>query len=326
LFWYTFCMEEKLKKYLQRSNFENVSEVSDITALVDDDSSNHLNYKVTTPKGTYVVRITKPGSLLSYANLSDEYTILKLVEKYSIGPRVYHIDLENFESPLLVEEFIDGISYNSFQIATEEMFDGAIELLVTTSNIGTGFDEFPFKFTYTTYETNFKAWSVRLEEVEKSLGNKHVIMNEFKSIATSARDILKKNDSFLRDSSKEFIYNDVHGGNMFWLQKENKAKFIDWQKVSLGDPVFMIALFARRFGHMWKMKNQEFADKVLKSYAHKKNINNLEELFRARMLERSVSDMIWSVWAYIKRSVPINITSIDENKYYREAKQLISEI
>ena len=204
------------------------------------------------------------------------------------------------------------------------MFEGIIKLLQRTSNVVVSPDEFPFKFTYTTYQTNFKTWSIRLEEIAKSLGNEHFIVNGFKPIIRSAQEILGKKDSLLRSSKKEFIYNDVHPGNTFWLPEENTAKFIDWQKVSLGDPSFMIALFARRFGHIWGVENQKFAEKILKSYEKEKQIRYLEELFRARVLERSVSDMVWSIWADIKKNLPIKITTVNENKYYSEANKLMS--
>lgn len=314
-------MKEKLKKYI---NGVNLGVVSEISELNNGDSSNHLNYKVATSQGTYVARIAKSDNPLSYANLSDEYTILKLVEKYDIGPKVIHIDLEYFDVPILIEEFFDGSTYRKLGAGTEDMFDGAMKLLLKTSNVDVYFDEFPFKFAYRTYQTNSKNWSARLEEIAKFIGNEHFIVREFRAVASSAEKILEKNDSLLRSSPREFIYNDVHPGNAFWLSKKNKSKFIDWQKVSLGDPSFMIALFARRFGHIWGMENKEFAKKVLESYKKKKQISHLDELFHIRILERAVSDMIWSVWADLKNGLPVKVDSIDENKYYNEAMLLMS--
>jgi len=206
------------------------------------------------------------------------------------------------------------------------MFNSSIDLIVNTSKIKLSSDEFPFKFTYSTYETNFKAWDIRFEEIIKSLGENHNTVSEFKPIIESARKILEQKDILLRSAPKEFIYNDVHPGNTFWLSQENKAIFIDWQKVSLGDPSFMIALFARHFGHIWSTNQDEFIKKSIESYKSKKQIENLEKLFYARILERTVSDMIWIVWEKVKKGLSKEIGKIEENKYYLEAKKIIEKL
>ncbi len=130
----------------------------------------------------------------------------------------------------------------------------------------------------------------------------------------------------MRKAPKEFIYNDVHPGNIFWIAKENKVKFIDWQKVSTGNPAFMISLFARRFGKLWKMDQGEFSKKVLEAYLVKKNVDNLEDIFCASMLERAVSDMIWWVWADLKKNIPPKVKSLEEDKYYQETVLLMSRM
>ncbi|MCX6703235.1 MAG: aminoglycoside phosphotransferase family protein [Candidatus Zambryskibacteria bacterium] len=316
-------MEENIKKYFNKQGLGGVLKIEE---LADGSSNNHLNYKIKTAQGVFVARIKKSGDLLSYSNLADEYTILKLIEKYNIGPKVFRVDLENFNTPILIEEFIEGKMFTDVQDASEEMFEKSLNVLVETSKINIGFDEFPFKSTYQTYQVHSKVWAMCLDDIEKSLGSDYFIINKFKAVIKSAQDILEKKEGLLEAVPKEFIYNDIHPGNIFWVPAENRIKFIDWQKVSLGDPVFMVALFARRFGHLWKMESKEFAAKVLNFYKSKKEIENIEELFFARILERAVSDMIWSVWADIKRGVPIKITNIDENKYFSEVKELILEM
>ncbi|MEK7185535.1 MAG: phosphotransferase [Patescibacteria group bacterium] len=315
-------MEQKLESYFKSLN---LGTVSGVTELKDGNSSNHNNYKVVTSQGIFVARVTKPGDLLGYTNLSDEYTILKLVERYNIGPKAIHIDLENFENPILIEEFLDGISYLKISTATEDMLEKTIDLLVATSKVGLGFEQFPFKFTYTTFQTNFKVWMTRMEEIKKTLGDGNQILTDFNSVIDSTKEILIKKDALLTSAPKEFIYNDIHPGNLFWLPREGKTKFIDWQKVSLGNPAFMISLFARRFfAYFWGMDEKEFAAKVIKSYQDKKQVRGFEELFYASMLERAVSDMIWSVWADVKKGVAVKISKADESQYYKEAITLMS--
>lgn len=320
-------MEEKLRKYLEGQNLGSIAEVKE---LVDGNSSNHLNYKITTSSGSYVARVTKPADMFSCSNLSDEYVILKLVEKYNVGPRAVSLDLEGFEAPLLVEEFLEGVPYSNLSKdlskASEEIFEKTTDLLVRTSNISISINEFPFKFSYTTFKTNFKIWGSRLKEIEVALGKDHFLVSGFKKVTESAQKILEEKDTILHDAPREFIYNDVHPGNIFWTAKEQQVKFIDWQKVSIGNPAFMICLFARRLGQLWGMNQVEFSKKVFEGYQKRKNINNLEELFHASILERAVSDMIWSIWADVKKKNPIKIDNVENNKYYKEATALMSGI
>lgn len=84
----------------------------------------------------------------------------------------------------------------------------------------------------------------------------------------------------------------------------------------------MTALFARRFGHIWGVGDVEFAEKVLGEYEKGKKIPCFDDLFRGRILERAISDMIWVVWADAKRGVPV-INDPSESKYYQEASRLI---
>ena len=318
-------MELTLKKYFQDRKIEGVGEVLSIDFLTNGNSSNHLNYKVVTPNGTYVARVTKPGDMLSYSNLADEYTILKSVEKYKVGPRALAIDFEHFESPLLIEEFIDGTPFSNLHNADEIVFQRTIDLLIQISNINIQREQFPFKYTYTTYKINFKVWNYRIKEIAKSVGDDHPLVHEFKQVTREVENILVKKEKLIEGAPVEFIYNDVHPGNIFWLRQGNDAKFIDWQKVSLGDPTFMVGLFARRFGHLWE-DGEKFKVKTLTSYKAKKNIAHFDELFSSRILVSAVSDMIWIVWADVKKGTRIDAPSPDENKYYIEAKKLLSRM
>lgn len=320
-------MEEKLKAYLQGLNLEGTSEVTDVSLIVDANSSNHLNYKISTPNNSYIVRVTKPNNIISYTNLADEFTILKQVEKYDIAPHAIYVDLEYFETPLLIEEYLDGTSYDKLNAVSEEVFEKSIELIAKTSIVPIDTNLFPFKFAYTTYRTNFRAWTIRLDAIAQSssVDTKNIV-KDFRIICTDAQNVLEKKANLLENSKREFIYNDVHLGNVFWMENMKISKFIDWQKVSLGDPTFMIVLFAKRFGKLWGMDQESFIKKVLVAYREKKKIQNFEDLFYARMLERTVSDMIWSVWAKVKKELPIKISAAEESKYYCEARQLLSGI
>lgn len=317
-------MEQTLRKYWQERTPTGMGEILDVTLLAPGKSTNHFNYKVATTSGSYVARVSNSKEVLPHGDLADEFAVLKLAERYNVGPRVICIDFEYFEYPILVEEYLDGIPYADLGDAGEEEFQAAIELMVRVSGMNIREEQFAHKFSYVTYETNFKTWSERLHEISQAIGEESVLVRQFRQITKEVETILGKREHLLAGASKEFIYNDVHPGNMFWMPDDHQAKFIDWQKVSFDDPTFMVALFARRFGSIWKEDDPTFAAKVLHEYRAKKQVPNFSELFHARLLERAVSDMIWVVWADVKRGTEMKVPSVEVNPYYREARSLIA--
>ena len=314
---------ESLQLYIKMHKPLGDVSVSSIELLRDGNSSNHLNYKISTSGGDFIARVVRPADLLSYPNLADEFTILKLIESYNVGPKVLTVDLEYFQTPVLFEECLVGTLYQDISEATKDVFDASIELMVKTSEIEIDSTQFPFKYSYTTYTTNFRAWDIRMKEIVDSLEKGHFLVDGFYDVIKTATNYLKEKDVILKNSKQEFIYNDVHPGNVFWLPEEKKAKFIDWQKVSVGDPSFMIALFARRFASIWGANKKEFLTKSLTDYSSRKNIENFEELFWSRVFERAVSDMIWSIWASVKKKEDINVTDIQEHKYFNEVQDVL---
>lgn len=310
--------EENLKNYFVNKKYANTTQEVELSPL-GGESQSHLNYKALTPTGVLVARVAKEVNLLSFSNLSDEYTLLKLIEKHTVGPRVFAMDLEGFDMPLLLEEYLEGKTFNECEQLPEEVFGTTIKLIARTSAISLTQDEFPFKYTYTTYRTNFRAWEMRIEEIRNAIGDEGVA--GLVDVTEKVRTALEPLEKTFHAIKPEFVYNDVHPGNIMLL-KTGDVRFIDWQKVSLGDPSFMLALFAKRFGHLWGMDAGAFTERSLKAYQSEKDTpSTFEELFRARILERTVSDAVWTTWANVKKGIKGDPEK--QAKYIEETKRLL---
>jgi thiamine kinase-like enzyme len=155
----------------------------------------------------------------------------------------------------------------------------------------------------------------------KSYPDKQESMKKMKQISDKVKTILQENEDLLSKAPREFVYNDVHPGNIF-LNNDGEVKFIDWQKVSLGDPSFMIALLVKRFSHLWGIEKKEFRNKVVREYLKLKQIDNLDTLIDMRILERTVADMWWVVRESAKKGE--KFIELEDNKHYREAEDLLS--
>lgn len=289
---------------------------------------NHFNFKVSTSKKDFVVRISNSEGLGAGVlfDVPDEFTILKLVEKYKVAPKAFVVDLERFSQPSLIEQHVKGSSYGSFPELNKKRFREALKLIIKINKIKLGPSSFPFRFSYEYYQTNIDGWEKRLEEVKK-LGGKNKLMGEFirasNNIIKQASKILLKNQEILSRSKSTFIYNDIHGENLFWLPKAKRAIFIDWQKVSLGDPSFMPAVFALAFENKVKASREEFFKLVMKKYNKKARIRNFKKLFWLRILEREVANMIWVPWAWLKQGKKLPFKKIGEYDRYNRTKGLI---
>lgn len=316
-----------IKKYLQENkplgqkvNVKNVSFLG---------GGNHYNYKIETNSGNYVVRVSRLDGLGAGVlfDIPDEFTLLKLLSKHKVSPKVFSVDLERFSLPLLIEECIAGIPYIDFKKINKQKTEAVIDLMVKVSNISLDEKEFPFRFSYHYYNTNIRVWNARMNEIRKLSKNKKVV-NDFVKDASKvikrASEILLNNQSILDKAKKVFIYNDVHAGNIFWLPKEKKALFIDWQKVSTGDPAFMLAVFALAFEKRIGDDRDKFFNEIISVYEKKSGVKNLKKLFWLRILEREVANMIWVVWATLKQGKKLPFSQIDKYDRYIRTTNLVS--
>lgn len=246
-------------------------------------------------------------------DVESEFKILKIIEKYSISPKPIILDKNGFGAPVLLESYVKGAPYSSFKILDSAKLKAALKLIAKTSQIN--ISPKLFKFKYQNYSANIKNWRKRIEEIKK-LGKKYKeikkLTSALKILSGKAAKILTKNGKILLKTKPEFIYNDIHGDNLFWLPQKNKAVFIDWQKVSWGDPTFMLAVFTLAFESKVPESKDKFYTNILKEYKKIRNIKNLEALFNLRILEREISNMIWVPWHALKATGKLPFQSISD--------------
>jgi len=70
----------------------------------------HLNFKFSHEDRTYVVRMSVLQLSRKNDQLAQEYNYLQYLSKHDVSPHVYHLDMDGYEHPFLIEEFIEGRS------------------------------------------------------------------------------------------------------------------------------------------------------------------------------------------------------------------------
>lgn len=161
-------------------------------------------------------------------------------------------------------------------------------------------EKFPFRAGYTRYSylTSVKTWRKRLAEIKKS-ERKDVLewAGKIEAVVDRAEKILEKFEPLLEKAPFAFNFDGAHCGNTYF--KDNKVIFLDWQKVSYGDPAFTLARFLTSIDKAGKVS---LADKELmvQSYLEKRKIPEFAQLIDQRLFERQVANLVWILWNYIK--------------------------
>lgn len=315
----------KIKKYFL--DYRPLGKKIKLKSLQNLGGGNHFNFLAKTNKGNFVLRIAKPEALGAGVlfDIPDEFTLLKLIENTGVGPKAIAIDLENFELPLLIGKFIPGKKYSSYKKLSEKQIKEAMKLMAKVSRIDLSPADFPFRFSYTNYETSIGGWKRRLNEIKRlGRGKKEIgqIARKFKPIINKAAKILLKNKKLLNAAKPSFIYNDAHGGNTLWLG--NKAIFIDWQKVSLGDPAFMPAVFALAVEKKYPLNGKKFFIWFAKEYNKLVRVKNFEKLFKLRILEREVANALWVIWEALKLGKKLPFKKLEEYERFKRVKKFLS--
>lgn len=289
-------IKEKVFRYLIAKNFRPRS----IKYL---GGGNHFNYKFKSGGKELVLRMSNPGAVGvgKMFDVESEFKILMLVEKHHISPKPIALDKTGLGAPLLLESHVRGAPYAKFRKLDNSKLKAALALIAKISRIK--INPRLLKFKYRNYSVNIKNWNRRIKEIEK-IGKKYKETEKLASVlrvlSRRAAEILRANEGVLLKTRPEFIYNDIHGENLFWVKKEKKAIFIDWQKVSWGDPSFMLAVFALALESKAVESREKFYEKILKEYKKMRNIKNLETLFYLRILEREIANAIWVPWHALK--------------------------
>ncbi|KKT59195.1 hypothetical protein A3G55_01225 [Candidatus Giovannonibacteria bacterium RIFCSPLOWO2_12_FULL_44_25] len=289
---------------------------------------NHFNYKFKSGRRELVLRISNPKAVGAgeMFNVESEFKLLKLVEKYHVSPKPLILDKKGFSAPVLLESYIWGTPYAKLRTLDGGALKAALELIAKTSRIkiSPGF----FKFRYQDYSVNIKNWNQRIKEIEK-IGKRYEVTKKLagalKILSRKGAEILNTNKQALFKAWPEFIYNDIHGENMFWLKKKKAAVFVDWQKVGYGDPSFMLAVFVLAFESKASGPKREFYAKILKEYKKIRTVKNLDVLFNLRILEREIANAIWIPWHSLKTTGMLPFKNIRDYSRISRAENAIKD-
>ena len=289
---------ELIRRYLKKYNPLNLGGASII--LINE--HNHLNYRVEKDKKIYCLRIINPESYREgeWLRIPEEYTILKHLEPSGLGPKAYYVDPERFSLPLMFQEFVSGATcFKNLGALSEKHLVATAEAIALLNSQKITPEQFPFRegFTRYSYLTSVKTWRERMSFIKKHI--QEDALDWAVKIEGVVRRVEKKLESFeplLEKAPRSFNFDGAHVGNTYW--KDGKVIFLDWQKVSYGDPAFTLARFLTSIEKTGEVPD-EVKEIMLKTYLREREVPGFTGLLNQRLFERQVADLVWVVWHYV---------------------------
>ncbi len=316
---------EQIQEYLKKYNPLDLSGAT--LNLISE--HNHLIYRIEKENKIYCLRMINPETYRAgeWLRIPEEYTILKYLQETELGPKSYFVDAERFVLPLLIQEFIsDATCFNELKLLLEKYLRATAQAIALLNSQDITPDNFPFRKGYTRYSylTSIKTWEKRLAVIKES-EQKDVLewAKKIEKLINQVEKILKQFEPLLEKAPSAFNFDGAHTGNTYW--KDDKVIFLDWQKVSHGDPAFTLARFLTSIGKAGEVSS---ADKeiMVQAYLKERNVPDFAQLVDQRLFERQIADLIWVVWHYVKekRTDPIEQATSVLPRYER-VKKLIEQ-
>lgn len=314
----------QIQEYLKKYNPLDLNGAS--VSLIS--KHNHLHYRLQKDERVYCLRMINPESYRrgEWITIPEEHIILKLIQSTGLGPKSYFVDPERFILPLLIQDFVsDAVCFNDLKPLSRKHLIATAQAIARLNEQNITPERFPFREGYTrfSYLTSIKTWRGRLAQIKRSR-QKDILewADKIEQIVNRAAKILKDFEPLLEKTSPAFNFDGAHCGNTYW--KNNQVIFLDWQKVSYGDPSFTLARFLTSVDESGKVysSDKELMIETYQTYFVKKANPDFPQLVDQRLFERRVADLVWVLWHYVKEG---KTEPIDMTPRYRNVEMLLEQ-
>ncbi|MBU1102418.1 aminoglycoside phosphotransferase family protein [Patescibacteria group bacterium] len=314
---------EQIQEYLKKYNPLDLEGAK--VALFSD--HNHLHYRVEKDNRLYCLRIINPASYRAgeWLTIPEEYTILKHLEPSGLGPKAYYVDPERFVLPLMIQEFVAGaVCFKDLGVLSEKHLVTAAYAIAEINSQKITPEIFPYRegFTRYSYLSSVRTWRERLIVIKK-YDRPDVVewVEKIEKIVDRAEEKLKTFEPLLAKAPRCFNFDGAHVGNTYW--KDNKVIFLDWQKVSYGDPAFTLARFLTSIEPSGEVTDAA-KDIMLKAYLKKREVPGFVGLLNQRLFERQAADLVWVVWHYVneQKTKPVEKATTVAQRFQRVERML----
>ncbi|MBI2625833.1 phosphotransferase [Candidatus Parcubacteria bacterium] len=280
-----------------------------------------------------VIRAINPSGMVRrsrWLTLRQEYRLLRCLNRYaSVAPETHHRDLGGFRMPLLFQELIPGESLTALaergKLEAGHLF-AAVDLVSRLGACPVQLSVFPWLWVRRerSYRQHAQKCYARLADIAAATTNSGFPerlaelsqwYDQLSAIVEPVAQLLDQCQSFLDRAPSVLIFKGAHLGNTIWEPRMRRCRFVDWESVAWGDPVYTFVRpisAVRDLDRMPGVTTEGLVTEFESACACRPlRIGGIRELVRARLLERALSDAVWVVWEYVVRhkTGPINETT-----------------
>lgn len=287
--------------------------------------SGHFNFLVSDGSKQAALRLKGPEWGEHSQGIIDEYQNLQAVKDFKVAPQPLWLD-ENtiFNEPLLLEEYLKGIIYSDLSSSDQRnMWSDIVDVIIRINSVPIEGLSLPFRHEMNNYMSHTEVWDKRLRVIalRETCREWHKkIVEIIPSLKVLVKQFQLRLEKVLKDRGPVFIFESAHAGHC--IITPSGPRFLNWENVSKGDPSYTLAIFLA--SHIERPYFQDMKQELINLYLKKKPIPEFKELVEQRLVEREISNMIWVVWAYVKRDdkKPIEKATGVKARYERMLKIL----
>ena len=295
--------EDNIRAWLLEHNplglFRHNAEIV-ITDIDPKPWSGHFNFLISAGGQKMVLRFKGP-EWGTPSGVSEEYTILKKVEPFAVGPKVFFHTKDFFGEPMLLMEYLSGSLATELSVEekTEDFWERVAKFVAHINEIPFSEHSFPFREPMTDYKKHKKAWTERTREIVEYSATKRFgkeIEELLPALFARLDDCTPLLQRVMQKQGPSFIFESAHAGHL--MKVPEGFRFLNWEQVSFGDPSFMLAVF------LISVQGEEdfprIREMLVHSYLNERPIGDFEKLLEQRLWERAVSNALYSLWTAVR--------------------------
>ncbi len=275
----------------------------------------HQNFKFEADDKAYVARMSVMQLSRKTDQIQQEYGYLDYLSKFGIAPKVFHLDMEGHDYPLLIEEFIEGPVFTE---PTDENLDKFADVL--SDLYATPLEEgHPFEQKEPSYLADFDKYRSVYDEYEGAEVISHW-SDRVESSSTTLREVLASLEPLVQSVEPKLVRRDANPRNL--IDQNGKFVWIDWEAAEINDPTITVASFVNEtelYDWFEPKLQPEQRERVVSQFIEQTGLENGEKLIQARLLIERYWGMIWAIERIFKHKngeLPEHLSTPDRLERY----------
>ncbi len=248
----------------------------------------NINYLVEAPDKKMVLRVSVSQLSGAKDQLKHEYEVLTYLKGRGIAPEPYHLDMEGFRYPVLLEEFIEGNPVTELDKNTLTKIGHAIGAI---NNVPIA-EPHPFEVRRVDYGRDIDAQEQVLDTVTITRENEEWL-GVARRYITQARTILGSENP---DAPTMLIRRDANPNN--FILTNDGIRMVDWEIARVDDPTITLASFINEVA-LYDVLNvhptNADIEVVKNAFVEVCDIPDFESLLANRLILEQLGGLVWGL-------------------------------